>query len=62
MVGHLTDANRLDLIRLYVAAVGMDVEGVVDQLLRMGSATGRVGGVPWCATWGVSWISTRVPR
>ncbi|MCL5997979.1 MAG: AarF/UbiB family protein [Chloroflexi bacterium] len=42
MVGHLTDANRLDVIRLYVAAVRMDVEGVIEQLLRMGAMTGRV--------------------
>jgi ubiquinone biosynthesis protein len=42
MVGHLTDANRLDLIRLYVAAVRQDVDSLVEQLMRMCAVTGRV--------------------
>jgi ubiquinone biosynthesis protein len=42
MVGHLTDANRLDLIRLYISAVRQDVDGLVEQLMRMCAITGRV--------------------
>jgi ubiquinone biosynthesis protein len=42
MVGHLTDANRLDLIRLYVAAVRQDSDALVEQLIRMCSMTGKV--------------------
>ncbi len=36
MVGHLTRRDKEDLIRLYVFAVRMDVEGIVDQLVSMG--------------------------
>jgi ubiquinone biosynthesis protein len=42
MVGHLSEANRLDLMRLYVAAVNMDIESLVEQLLRMGAVGGKV--------------------
>jgi ubiquinone biosynthesis protein len=37
MVGYIDDRLRMDLLRLYVAAVQMDTEGVVDQLVRMGA-------------------------
>ncbi|MEA3377534.1 MAG: AarF/ABC1/UbiB kinase family protein [Chloroflexota bacterium] len=42
MVGYLSRQARTDLIRLYVAAVQMDEEGIVDQLIRMGAAAGAV--------------------
>ena len=42
MVGHLSDANRFDLIRLYVSAVRMDADGLTAQLLHMCAMTGRV--------------------
>jgi ubiquinone biosynthesis protein len=42
MVGHLSNANRQDLIRLYVAAVRQDVDGLVEQLMRMCAMTGQV--------------------
>jgi ubiquinone biosynthesis protein len=38
MVGYLRDRDRLDLIRLYLVAIAMDVDGIVDQLIRMGAA------------------------
>jgi ubiquinone biosynthesis protein len=37
MVGHLSHRLRRDLSRLYVAAVEMDEESIVDQLIRMGA-------------------------
>ncbi len=46
MVGHLSHHLRQDLIRLYIVAVRMDEEGIVDQLVRMGvvsSALDRSG-------------------
>jgi ubiquinone biosynthesis protein len=42
MVGHLFDSDRLNLIRLYIAAVRMDAEAIVEQLIRMGAAVARV--------------------
>ena len=36
MVGHLSQRMRTDLIRLYVVAIQMDEEGIVDQLVTMG--------------------------
>lgn len=36
MVGHLSQRMRTDLIRLYIVAVQMDEEGIVDQLAKMG--------------------------
>ena len=36
MVGYLSRRARTDLIRLYNAAVQLDEEGIVDQLIRMG--------------------------
>jgi ubiquinone biosynthesis protein len=36
-VGYLRDKDRMDLIRLLLAAVEMDVEGLIDQLARMGA-------------------------
>ena len=41
MVGYLSRQTRTDLIRLYIAAVQMDEDGIVNQLIRMG----MVGGV-----------------
>jgi len=37
MVGHLNDRDRRNLIRLYLVAVALDEDGIVDQLIRMGS-------------------------
>src|SRR6266540_772964 len=34
-VGYLRDKDRMDLIRLFMAAVEMDVDGLIDQLVRM---------------------------
>ena len=42
MVGHLSQRTRTDLIRLYVVAVQMDEDGIVDQLIRMGMVGGGV--------------------
>ena len=42
MVGYLKDRDRLDLIRLYLVAVGLDADGIVDQLIRMGAAGAEV--------------------
>ncbi len=36
-VGYLRDKDRMDLIRLYIAAVEMDVDGMIDQLTRLGA-------------------------
>jgi ubiquinone biosynthesis protein len=36
-VGYLRDRDRMDLIRLYIVVVEMDVDGIVDQLVRMGA-------------------------
>lgn len=38
MVGHLSAADRLDLIRLYLAASALDSDAMVEQLIRMGAA------------------------
>jgi ubiquinone biosynthesis protein len=38
MVGHLSDQDRMNLIRLYAVAVRMDVQGVVDELIHIGAA------------------------
>ena len=46
LVGHLSHQTRTDLIRLYIVAVQMDEEGIVDQLIRIGvtgSAVERAG-------------------
>ncbi|MDY6876763.1 MAG: AarF/ABC1/UbiB kinase family protein [Chloroflexota bacterium] len=42
MVGYLGQHERAELMRLYIAAVQLDDEGIVDQLIRMGSAAERV--------------------
>ena len=42
MVGHLTDTDRLNLVRLYIASVRMDANAIVEQLIRMGAAAARV--------------------
>src|SRR5512138_808980 len=36
-VGYLRDKDRMDLIRLYIVAVEMDVDGMIDQLVRVGA-------------------------
>jgi ubiquinone biosynthesis protein len=36
-VGYLRDKDRMDLLRLFMAAVEMDVDGLIDQLVRMGA-------------------------
>ena len=36
-VGYLRDRDRLDLLRLFLAAIQMDVDGLIDQLARMGA-------------------------
>jgi ubiquinone biosynthesis protein len=36
-VGYLRDKDRVDLIRLFMAAIEMDVDGLIDQLMRMGA-------------------------
>jgi ubiquinone biosynthesis protein len=38
MVGYLSRQDKEDLIRLYIFAVRMDAEGVVEQLINMGAA------------------------
>jgi ubiquinone biosynthesis protein len=46
MVGHLSHRVRTDLIRLYIVAMQLDEEGIVDQLIRMGVSSGildRIG-------------------
>jgi len=42
MVGYLRDRDRLNLIRLYLVAVALDADGIVDQLIRMGAAGAEV--------------------
>jgi ubiquinone biosynthesis protein len=42
MVGYLSHRTRTDLIRLYIVAVQLDEEGIVDQLIRMGAVTGTL--------------------
>ena len=41
-VGRLDDRDRANLARLFIAGVQLDVEGIVDQLQRMGVADYRV--------------------
>jgi len=42
MVGHLSPHLKEDLVQLYIASVRLDSEGIIDQLIRMGAAQGRV--------------------
>jgi len=42
MVGYLRDRDRLDLIRLYIASVGLDADSIVEQLIRMGAAHAEI--------------------
>lgn len=42
MVGYLSRRTRTDLVRLYIAAIQLDEEAVVDQLVRMGAVSGAV--------------------
>ncbi|MHC1771258.1 MAG: ABC1 kinase family protein [Flexilinea sp.] len=37
MVGYLSNQDRRELIRLYLAAVASDADGIVDQFVRMGA-------------------------
>lgn len=39
MVGYLTEDDRLDLLRLYIATVRLDAKAIVEQLERMGALT-----------------------
>jgi ubiquinone biosynthesis protein len=36
-VGHLREKDRMDMIRLYIVAIEMDVDGLIDQLVRVGA-------------------------
>ncbi|MBN1311487.1 MAG: AarF/ABC1/UbiB kinase family protein [Anaerolineae bacterium] len=38
MVGHLSERDRRNLIRLYYVSVTLDADGIVEQLIRMGAA------------------------
>ncbi|HEY90026.1 MAG TPA: AarF/ABC1/UbiB kinase family protein [Thermoflexia bacterium] len=38
MVGHLSQRDRTDLIRIYTTAVRMDANGIVDELVHIGAA------------------------
>ena len=42
MVGHLDQRLRDELVRLYVVSIGLDSEGIVEQLIRLGAAELRV--------------------
>jgi len=42
MVGRLSPTLRSELIRLYIVAINLDSEGIVEQLIRMGAADYRV--------------------
>ncbi len=42
MVGNLKEKDRLNLIRLYLVAVELDSEAIVDQLIRMGAANVQI--------------------
>jgi ubiquinone biosynthesis protein len=42
MVGQLSRRTRAELMRLYVVAVQLDEEGIVDQLIRMGVVSGTL--------------------
>jgi len=42
MVGYLRDRDRFDLVQLYVAAVGLDTDAIVEQLIYMDAAKGGV--------------------
>jgi len=41
-VGYLRDKDRMDLIRLFMTAIQMDVDGLIDQLARMGAVIEEV--------------------
>jgi len=36
-VGYLRDKDRLDLIRLYIVAIELDIDGMIDQLVSLGA-------------------------
>ena len=38
MVGHLKEIDRINLIRLYIAAIELQIEAFIDQLIHMGAA------------------------
>ncbi len=41
-VGYLRDKDRMDLVRLYIVSVELDVDGMIDQLSRMGAVRDNV--------------------
>ncbi|MCB0195408.1 MAG: AarF/ABC1/UbiB kinase family protein [Anaerolineae bacterium] len=45
-VGYLDSTDQLKLVRLYIMAVEMDVDGLVDQLIRMGVAGATLDRAP----------------
>jgi ubiquinone biosynthesis protein len=38
-VGYLRDKDRMDLIRLFIVAIDMDVDGMIEQLVRLGAVS-----------------------
>ncbi len=42
MVGHLSQQDRLNLVKLYIASVRLDADRIVEQLIRMGAAAAHV--------------------
>ncbi len=42
MVGYLREQDRLNLIRLYLAALSLDADNIVEQIIRMGTASAEV--------------------
>ena len=42
MVGHLSLSTRTDLVRLYIAAMRLDEEAVVDQMIQLGAVGGSL--------------------
>ena len=42
MVGYLREQDRLNLIRLYLAALSLDADSIVEQIIRMGTAPAEV--------------------
>lgn len=42
MVGYLQEQDRLNLVRLYLSAVSLDANSIVEQLIRMGTAPAEV--------------------
>jgi len=42
LVGHLREQDRLNLIRLYLAAMALDPDSIVEELVRMGAVRAQV--------------------